>query len=206
MAPQETPGHDGDQAKAVLHRYVRAARQALVWKLEGLGERDARWPRTPTGTNLLGLLKHMASVEAEYFGLVFDRPFPEEVPWSQEDAEEDADLWAGPEETLASVHAFAERVWRHCDATIEALDLDARGRVPWWGPAGESVTLHTVLVHVVAEASRHAGHADVLRELHDGSSGLRAGATNLSERDEQGWRDHVARLQRVAEEAGTAEG
>jgi hypothetical protein len=52
----------------------RAAREALVWKLDGLSEYDARRPMVPTGTNLLGLVKHVASVEAGYFGETFDRP------------------------------------------------------------------------------------------------------------------------------------
>ncbi|MVA76818.1 DUF664 domain-containing protein [Auraticoccus sp. F435] len=200
------PAGDADQErKALLHRYLRASRRALLWKLEGLGERDARWPRTPTGTNLLGLVKHVATVEAEYFGAVFARPFPEELPWAAEDAEDNADMWAGPEETTASVLALAERAWAHCDATIEALGLDATGHVPWWGPQGEDVTLHTVLVHVAVEVARHAGHADVLRELHDGRSGLREGGTNLPDRDERWWSDYLAGLQRVAEEAGARE-
>lgn len=55
--------------KQVLHRYLRAQREALLWKLDGLSERDVRRPMTGTGTNLLGLLKHSASVESGYLGL-----------------------------------------------------------------------------------------------------------------------------------------
>ena len=67
-------------AKAELRRYLQDGRDAIVWKLEGLSEYDRRRPLTPTGTNLLGLVKHLAGVEAEYFGVVFNRPFGEERP------------------------------------------------------------------------------------------------------------------------------
>lgn len=194
-------GAAAQDPKAVLHRYLRGLREALLWKVDGLGERDARWPMTPTGTNLLGLLKHVASVESEYLGLVFGRPFPEELPWSAEDAEDNADMWAWPEEDVRSVRDLAIRVWSHGDATIEALEADAPGHVHWWGENGADVTLHTVLVHVVIEVARHTGHADVLRELTDGSRGLREGSSNLPPVDEDYWVAHVAKLQQVAEEA-----
>lgn len=194
------PDSDGaGAAKAHLHGYLTRLHEALLWKIDGLGERDARWPMTPTGTNLLGLLKHVASVEAEYFGLVFERPFAEEMPWSSEDAEDNADMWAGPEESIGSVRAFAERVWAHTDATIGALGLDAPGHVPWWG---EDVTLARVLVHVLAEVARHAGHADIVREMLDGAAGLREGGSNLPDGGEQWWAAYVRRLEQVAIEAG----
>lgn len=192
---------DVEDRKATLHQYLRGLRTALLWKVDGLGERDARWPMTPTGTNLLGLLKHVASIEAGYFGLVFGRPFPEELPWTEEDAEDNADMWAGPEEDRESVRALALRVWEHGDATIDALDLDAPGHVPWWGENGAEVSLHIVLVHVIAEVARHTGHADVVRELTDGLRGLREGNANLPPVDEEWWAAYVARLQTVAAEA-----
>ena len=89
--------------KADLHRYLRSAREALLWKLDGLSEYDSRRPLTPTGTNLLGLVKHVASVEAEYLGDCFGRPFGEPLPWFEEDAEANADMWATPEE-IGSAH------------------------------------------------------------------------------------------------------
>lgn len=188
----------GEPLKATLHRYLRRMHQALLWKIDGLGERDARWPMTPTGTNLLGLLKHVASIESGYLGEVFGRPFPEEHPWLADDAEANADMWAGPEESVASVRAFAERVWAHIDATIETLPLDAPGVVPWWSEERREVTLGRVLVHVIDDVSRHAGQADILRELVDGESGLVPGNENLALGDAAWWSDYVARLQQVA--------
>ncbi len=71
------------QPKADLQRYLQSARDALVWKLEGLSEYDVRRPLTPTGTNILGLVKHAAGVELGYFGDTFGRPFGEVVPPSR---------------------------------------------------------------------------------------------------------------------------
>ena len=68
-----------------------------MWKLEGLSEYDSRRPMTPTGTNLLGLVKHVASVELGYFGETFGRPFDEPLPWSV-GAEANADMWATADE------------------------------------------------------------------------------------------------------------
>jgi uncharacterized damage-inducible protein DinB len=190
-----------DDDKAHLLRALRAGRDALLWKLEGLSERDVRWPVVPTGTNLLGLVKHVASVEAWYLGDVFGRPFPERLPWLDDDAEPNADMWATAEESRASVLGLWERVRAHSEATVAALPLDAPGVVPWWAAGDRDVTLSQVLVHLVAETSRHAGHADVVRELLDGRAGHRAAVSNLPEQDEAWWRDYRARLEQVAEQA-----
>lgn len=186
--------------KELLHEYLQRAREAMLWKLEGIPERDLRWPQTPTGTNLLGLVKHLAGVELDYFGETFGRPSPVQLPWMSDDAPDNADMWATAEESVEDVVGLYRQAWAFSDATIAALDLDSPGRVPWWR-AGD-VTLHHVLVHVIAETSRHAGHADILREQIDGAAGLRVGATNLPRRGERWWAEYVERLQRVAEAAG----
>ena len=188
--------------KRWLRAYLVRLHETLMWKIDGLGERDARWPMTPTGTNLLGLLKHVASVESEYLGLVVDRPFPEELPWSAEDAAPNADMWAWPEETIGSVRGFAERVWAHGESTIDAVALDAPAHVPWWGDDADT-TFARILVHVIAETARHAGHADIVRELIDGESGLSAQWSNLPDGDAQWWADYLEKLKQVAEAAGS---
>ena len=96
-----------------------------MWKLDGLSEYDVRRPLVPTGTNLLGLVKHLASVELEYFGDCFGRPHGEELPWFDEGAEANADMWATADETRDEIVALYRRAWTHADATIAALDLDA---------------------------------------------------------------------------------
>ena len=188
-------------AKADLHRYLQLGRHALLWKLEGVGEYDVRRPMTPTGTNLLGLLKHLAYVEMGYLGPTFGRPVPEVEPWLGDDVEENADMWATADESREDVFALYRRAWAVTDATVEALPLDAPGQVAWWRPERRDVTLHQVLVHVVAETHRHAGHADVVRELIDGAAGLRAGGENLPDVDPAWWGGYRDRLERTAREA-----
>jgi Protein of unknown function (DUF664) len=188
--------------KYVLHRYLKIGRDALIWKLDGLSEYDVRRPMTPTGTNLLGLVKHVASVEAGYLGDTFDRPFPEPLPWFEADAEPNADMWASADESREQIVSFYRRVWEHSDVTIDTLALDAIGHVPHWPPERNEVTLHQILVHMIAETDRHAGHADIVRELIDGTVGLRADNDNMVPGDEAWWADYRDRLEQVARAAG----
>lgn len=186
--------------KSTLHRYLQVQRDHLLHKLDGLAEREVRWPMTGTGTNLLGLVKHVASIQAEYFGGVFGRPFPEEFPWMEEDAEINADMWATADETREEIVDFYRRSSAHADETIEALEADSVGEVPWWPPHRREVTLHQILVHVVAEVARHAGHADIVRELIDGKAGNDDG--NLAEMSREEWAAYKSRLEHAAEQAG----
>ncbi|HTJ38167.1 MAG TPA: DinB family protein [Dactylosporangium sp.] len=188
--------------KAVLKEYLQAGRENMVWKLDGLSEYDIRRPMVPTGTNLLGLIKHLAGVEAGYLGATFGRPFPEPMPWLSEDAEPDADMWATATESRDDIVGLYQRVWSHCDATIDALDLDATGHVPWWNPARNEVTLHLVLVRLVSETDRHTGQADILRELIDGAAGWRPTTSNLPSQDEQRLAAHREHLEQIARNAG----
>lgn len=174
----------------------------MVWKLEGLSEYDVRRPLVATGTNLLGLVKHVASVEAGYFGVTFGRPFAEALPWYDEGAEPNADMWATAEETREQVLGLYNRVWEHSDATIETLALDAPGNVPWWPPARSQVTLNHILVHMIAETHRHAGHADIVREMVDGFVGLRPDNDNMPPGDGAWWEGYRERLEGVARQAG----
>jgi hypothetical protein len=135
-------------AKRIIHGYLVRQRQGLLAKLDGLSERDVRWPMTPTGTNLLGLVKHVASIELGYFGEVFERPSDIPLPWFDNDAEINADMWATAEESRDEIVTLYQRAAAHADATIEALALDSPGRVPWWPPEREQVTLQQIMVHV----------------------------------------------------------
>lgn len=184
--------------KADLHRYLQLAREALLWKLDGLSEYDVRRPLTPTGTNLLGLVKHLAAVEVGYFGATFGRPFVESMPWWQDDAEPNADMWATAEQSRAMLLALYRRAAAHADATIEALELDAVGRVDWWPADRAEVTLHRVLVHVIAETNRHVGHADIVREMVDGAVGVRADNPNLPAAGPGWWADYRGRVEAAA--------
>jgi len=192
----------GSDPKMDLHRYLQAGREALLWKLDGLSEYDARRPLVPTGTNLLGLVKHVASVEAGYFGETFGRPFGERLPWFEDGAEPNADMWAAAGESREQIVGLYHRAWAHSDATIDALGLDAIGHVLWWPDDRSKVTLHQILVHVIAETHRHAGHADIVRELVDGAAGLRDGNDNMAPGDQQWWQNYRSRLEHAAQDAG----
>lgn len=166
--------------------------------MSGLSEYDVRRPLTPTGTNLLGLVKHLAGVEAEYFGLVFDRPFRQDLPWLSPDAKPNADMWAGSDESLGEIVALYQRVWAHADETLSLLSLDSVGHVSWWDAISNPVTLGRILVHVTAETHRHAGHADIVRELIDGNVGHREGNDNMAGGDSTWWRDYRNHVDSVA--------
>ncbi|MFD8937396.1 DinB family protein [Streptomyces sp. NPDC059578] len=184
-------------AKDHLHRRLRRDREALLWKLDGLSEYDARRPLTATGTNLLGLVKHVAIVEARYFGEVFDRPLPKPLPrWQDSDG---SDLWATADETREQIIAFYRRTWEHADATISELPLDAPGHVPWWPEPHVETNLFAVMVHVLGESIRHAGHADILREGLDGRTGVRA--EHEMQIDEEARAAHCAKIEQAARSA-----
>jgi uncharacterized damage-inducible protein DinB len=192
--------------KDVLRRYLQLAREALLWKLEGLSEYDARRPMTPTGTNLLGLVKHVASVEAGYLGDTFGRPFPESLPWFDDGAEVNADMWATVDESREQIVTLYKRIWAHSDVTVATMPLDALGKVPWWPEDLREVTLHRILVHITTETNRHAGHADIARELIDGAAGLRPDNSNLPPGDAASWQQYRDRLETAAREASERAG
>ena len=189
-----------EPAKVTLHRYLESARSALLWKLDGLSEYDVRRPLTPSGTNLLGLVKHLAAVELGYFGATFGRP-GEPVPWDGGHDEPNVDMWATADESRDEIVDAYRRAIAHADATIEALALDATGVVAWWPAERNPVTLHQILVHMIAETNRHGGHADIVRELVDGSLGHRSGVSNLPDVDDAYWPVHRDRVESAALEA-----
>ena len=185
--------------KTALLEYLRIRRADLLAKLDGLDEYAVRRPMTPTGTNLLGLVKHVAYVQLGYLGDVFGRPGGRRYPW--EGGEEDADMWATAEESRAAVVELYRFSAAHADATVEALPLDANGEVPWWREERRHPTLHTILVHVSVEVARHAGHADVLRELIDGRAGMSPDNGNLPGRGPAEWAAFRARIEAAARQA-----
>jgi hypothetical protein len=174
----------------------------LLWKLDGLSEYDVRRPLVPTATNLLGLVKHLTFIEFVYFGTTFGRPSPDELPWSEDDPM--SDMFATAGESRAQITGLYKKAWAHSDATIEALPLDVIGRVPHWPAERSEVTLHRIMVHVIAESQRHAGHADIVRELIDGAAGLQENDGNLPPAGQTSWHDHWNRVECAAQEASRA--
>ena len=186
-----------DAAKQDLKAYLTRSRADLVAKLDGLDEYDARRPLTPTGTNLLGLVKHVAYVQLGYLTETFGRDpgpaFPE--------GEVNADMWARPDETREQILELHRYSARRSDETIDELPLDTVGRVPWWAPDKAEVTLHRILVHVIDETARHTGQADILRELIDGAAGRRPGDPSLPGWAPDEWQAYRDRLEAAARAA-----
>ena len=158
--------------KQVLHERLAVVRSAVLAAVDGVGEHDLRRPLTPTGTNLIGLVKHLTGVEHVYFGDSFGRPAPDILPWVADGSVWDgADMWATADESSEGIVALYRRACAHSDETIAALHVDSPGRVPHW-PAGRAdTTLGYLLVWVLSETAQHAGHVEIVRELVDGHAG-----------------------------------
>jgi hypothetical protein len=197
--------------KEYLHRWLRLVRDVMVWKLEGLSDAEVRRPMTRSGTNLLGLVKHLTYGELESLGEAFGRPATEvRVPWwepenVQKTLETSGDMYAAPGESTDYIVDLYRRACAHADRTIAELDLDTIGTV---ARSGEKRTLRQALVHLIHETSRHAGHADIVRELIDGSiGGARANPWVPDPDNETWWQEYRGRVEAsaTAAEAGTLE-
>ncbi|GAA1080154.1 DinB family protein [Tsukamurella spumae] len=188
--------------KADRQHYLDQARNALIWKLDGLGEYDLRRPMTPTGTNLLGLVKHCAMVDSGYLGGCFARPFQHQYlpdPLAP-GADPNDDLWVRADESTEAILDLFAQSRAHATATLAALPLGTTGTVPWWGERGRAVTLHRLAVHTFYDLDRHAGQADIVRELIDGAAGLQADNANLPQAyDRPAHRARVETAARAAE-------
>jgi len=176
--------------KSELHCVLKQARVANLSKLEGLGEFDLRRPLTPTGTNLLGVIKHLGGMEYGYLGETFSRYLPRPVP-GDEDPENIGDFWATTDETADDVVAWYREACDHADATVDALEHDEVGYVPQWSEQRQ-VTLAGMMLRVLGEELRHGGHLDIVRELIDGT------AQTASTHSEEWWAAHTDRLQMLA--------
>jgi hypothetical protein len=188
-----------DFAKAYLHSDLRDIRATMLWKLDGLSEYDARRPLTGTGTNLLGMIKHLSASEAWYFGDVFGRPFPGQWPKFDDPAGHLDAMWARADESRSEIVDRYREACVHSDATIDALAIDAPGHVPWW--PRPDVKLFNVLVHMLTETSRHAGQADILREQLDGGVGSDAAGLAVHRQLAGFWQGHRNTVEQAAREA-----
>lgn len=150
--------------KKSLHVALDRHRDVVLWKIEGLTDDQLRRPMTPSATSLLGLVKHLAAVEYAWFCETFGR---ETEPLPFDDQDPNADLRVEPGETTAEIIAFYGRAREAADSVINDLDIEHLGTA-WFG---DPVTLRWVLIHMVEETARHAGHMDILRELIDGATG-----------------------------------
>ena len=182
-------------AKADLHRYLQESRDGMVRALEGATEYDIRRPLTPSGTNLLGLVKHLAGVELGYLVESVGRTAPV-LPWNEDGSVWDsADMWTTPEQSREYLLGLYREAWALSDASLAELPLDAPAEVEWWSAEKRHTTFGHLLARVVAETARHAGQADILRETLDGQ----AGRDHADQGDGQWWSDYVASIQAAAE-------
>ena len=181
--------------KPELQKYLQDTRALMLAKLEGLGEYDRRRPLVPSGTNLLGLVKHLAGIEYVYLGTSVGRPPADVLPWEADGSVwEGADMWAKPTESTDYITGLYREACAHSDRSIAEFELDHPAEVPHWSEDKRSTTFGALLIRVVDETAHHAGHADIIRELLDGEGGKDA---NLL--DEAGWTDYYTKIQRAAE-------
>ena len=182
--------------KSELHGSLRASRAVMLAKLGDLGDYDRRRPVTPTGTNLLGLVKHLAGLEYGYLGESFGYPAPERMSWIEDGSIwQGADMWAAAEESSDYITGLYQRACAHADGVIAELDLTTPGSVAHWPEGRREATLGVLLIRMVAETAQHAGHADIIRELIDGKGGPDTEAIG-----EAAMQEYLGRIQAAASE------
>ncbi|MFI6092832.1 DinB family protein [Streptomyces sp. NPDC051218] len=150
--------------KESLYASLDRHRDAVLWKLDGLDDEQLRRPMTPSGTTLLGLVKHLAVVEYGWFCETFGRAM-EPFPFDPED--DGADLRVESHESTADVVDYYGRARAAADEVIGEVGIEELGTARF----GASMSLRWVLIHMIEETARHAGHMDILRELIDGATG-----------------------------------
>ncbi|WP_353650378.1 DinB family protein [Nakamurella sp. A5-74] len=188
-----------------LHRYLVEARGSLLWKIDGLDEYDVRRPLTPSGTNLLGLIKHLTGVELLYLGACFGRISAHAPGWFGQQSAVRSDFLATTDESRDQLIQDYRHACAHADATLAALPDDAVTHAPWLSP--EPLGLHRILVHLVTETEHHVGHADIVRELIDGSLGRSEAESELDNTgggdvpDAEGWRHRYEMVEATARAA-----
>jgi len=159
------------EIKDELLAKLQESRAVVLAKATGLAEYDRRRPLTPTGTNLLGLVKHLTGMEYGYLGECLGRPADPAPPWFADDPSSGTDMWASPEESGEEILAHYRHACAHADETVRRNALESAAHVPWWAEAERDTTLGVLLIRMVAETAQHAGHADIVRELVDGQAG-----------------------------------
>jgi uncharacterized damage-inducible protein DinB len=156
--------------RTTLREFLEYYRATLLLKADGLNEQQARQRLGPSEMTLLGLVRHMVEVERAWFRR---RLSGEDIGYEYcDDEDRDRDFHPGPDDTLAEAVATFRA---ECDRsrTIEAdiASLEQQTIAGIEGYDGEPVSLRWVLVHMIEEYARHAGHADLIRESIDGAVG-----------------------------------
>ncbi|KWR71079.1 hypothetical protein RN04_10200 [Arthrobacter sp. W1] len=186
---------------AQLREYLNDAREAILWKCEGLSDAQARTPLTATGTHVMGLLLHLAVTEAGYFieclGQKIENPLIRDI-MADDDAQ--ADFRPPSNMTLADAMNLYREATSAADEVLDHSELNSPAIVPWWG-THRHTTVERLLTHMIAESHRHAGHMDIVREQLDGFVGLRPAAPNIPDLTPAQWDEERLRLRGIADNA-----
>ncbi len=157
---ERVPLNDGGELDTTL-AFLSFARSCVLKKVDGLDEEQLRRRLVVSDTTLLGLVQHLADGERYWFGYV--------LAGDPRYADVDFDMVVAPDRSADQVIGAYRAAIADSDAHIRAADgLDIRTAHP---VADECLTLRWVLAHMTSETVRHAGHADILRELIDGVTG-----------------------------------
>ncbi|WP_166376063.1 DinB family protein [Aeromicrobium phragmitis] len=184
--------------RSILTRYLDRAHRSVLDAVDGVSEYDLRRPLTPTGTNLLGLLKHLATVEHGYLVQLPGRSSDADavITWNDDESmAANAEMWVERSMSSSEVIDLFTAVGAASRSTLEELPLDTPVTVPWWRADNRDTTLGLLAVHVVAETAQHAGHLEILREQLDG----RTATAGDDDRDEEWWNGYVAKIAAEAE-------
>jgi len=155
----------GDE-KAMLSAFLDRYRETILWKLEGVTTEQASARLVPSASTLLGIVKHLAYVERGWFPIYFAGG-PVNYPWAEDEPDPDIDFRVSVTDTIESVsRLYREEIVRSRDI-VAGASLDDLSKEQNRGPR----TLRWIMVHMIEETARHAGHADILRELTDGAIG-----------------------------------
>ncbi len=160
-----TPTDKTASDKQTLIESLDNQRAIAVWRLEGLDDEAATRPMVPSGTNLLGLVKHLAWTDLYWFVEVFagdrvDYPYPDDDPA--------ADFRPELGDTVADVIDLYRAHVERCNRVIAGSDLDM---VSKGDQNGVHFSLRWIMVHMITETARHLGHMDIVREQIDGVTG-----------------------------------
>jgi uncharacterized damage-inducible protein DinB len=164
----DPPRQVGEQQ--TLESFLDYYRDTILWKVSGMSNEELRKAIVPSGWSCLGMVKHLAYVERNWFRVRFagERDLP--VPWTDEDP--DADFRIEPEETTDQILQFYRNEFERSRSIAASASLDdLAAEWPADRPPEKRPNLRWIYVHMIEETARHAGHLDVVRELIDGTTG-----------------------------------
>jgi len=156
----------GDE-KTMLSAFLDRYRETILWKLDGLSTAQASQRLVPSASTLLGLVKHLAYVERWWFQMNFAGE-PVLFPWPEDEPDQDIDFRVAPTDTIESIGALYEQECARSREIVAGASVNDLGM--GFGDV-EPRSLRWILIHMIDETARHAGHMDILRELTDGAIG-----------------------------------